>query len=224
MNTHVNYLLDRVIELETKVVALEEENEIYEGILKEIEEKGLLNKCMESVVDIDNCIKDFPTHACCGPQFLVPCNTPSSSFSDRGFAMRNKQEMMQNKKRSCDLNDIACLGSYLNESMSKLNEIDESSKTKVYISGKISGLDIADVKKKFEMASFFLSQTGFEPVSPFDNGLPAGLKWEDYMMADLAMLKECDAIFMLRDWKDSVGAKIERKFAKKMGLEIYYEG
>lgn len=180
MNTHVSYLLDRVMEIETKVVALEEENEVYEEILKEMEEKGLVSKCAVGVVDeIETCMKDLTPHACCDPHFLVPCNTVS---------------------------DKPC-----------------SSKKKCYISGKISGLDIEEVRIKFNAAKTRLDTRVFEPVSPFDNGLPAGLKWEDYMMADLAMLKECDAILMLKDWKDSVGAKIERKFAKKMGLEIYYE-
>ena len=33
----------------------------------------------------------------------------------------------------------------------------------------------------------------------------------------------CTAIFMLDNWKDSKGAKIELDLAKKLGLKVYYE-
>ena len=39
----------------------------------------------------------------------------------------------------------------------------------------------------------------------------------------LKELESCDAIFMLRDWKESNGATIEHEKAKEWGLKIIYQ-
>jgi len=46
---------------------------------------------------------------------------------------------------------------------------------------------------------------------------------ELWLKGDLELLRRCDAIYMLRDWIHSEGAKAEHKLAKELGLEIYYE-
>lgn len=48
--------------------------------------------------------------------------------------------------------------------------------------------------------------------------------YEEYLADDIKELANgCTAIFMLDNWKDSKGAKIELDLAKKLGLKIYYE-
>lgn len=37
------------------------------------------------------------------------------------------------------------------------------------------------------------------------------------------ILNQCDAIFMLPDWKDSKGACVEHETAIKMNIPIFYE-
>lgn len=45
---------------------------------------------------------------------------------------------------------------------------------KVYISGKISGLPLLEVKEKFANAADLLDSLGLQPVNPLDNGLQEG--------------------------------------------------
>lgn len=40
----------------------------------------------------------------------------------------------------------------------------------------------------------------------------------------MEILSRCDAIYMLRGYKYSKGSKAELREAKRLGLEIYYEG
>jgi len=47
--------------------------------------------------------------------------------------------------------------------------------------------------------------------------------FEGWLERDLEILSRCDAIFMLKGWKQSRGAKREYARAKELGLEIMYE-
>ncbi len=93
----------------------------------------------------------------------------------------------------------------------------------IYISGKISGLPIDEVKAKFKLASEYILESGHLPSSPLNNGLDETCSWEKHMKADIAMLMQADAIFMLSDWKKSKGATIEHNLAKELGMEIIYQ-
>ena len=95
---------------------------------------------------------------------------------------------------------------------------------KIYISGKITGLNQTDVEKKFETQEFFLQSKGYVVVNPlkicpFDKKK----KWHDYMIKDIEELLRCDAIFMLKDWGQSKGARIEYEIAKELELKIFFE-
>ena len=94
---------------------------------------------------------------------------------------------------------------------------------RVYISGKISGLDIKVAVSLFEKMENKLSAYGHIPVNPCKI-LPYDPKhqWEDYMIEDIRALFACDAIVMLDNWHLSKGAKIEHAIAQQMGLDIYY--
>lgn len=93
---------------------------------------------------------------------------------------------------------------------------------KVFISGKISGLNYEDAKQRFDNASKFLESKGFEVVSPINDETRYEC-WCVQMMRTLSLLLGCDAIFMLKEWEESDGAYIEFTFAKKRGLIIMYE-
>ena len=92
---------------------------------------------------------------------------------------------------------------------------------KIYISGKIT--DNANYKADFEAAELALKIAGFQPVNPAEEQLPDGATWADYMRHDIKLLCDCDAIYMLRGWRESAGAKIEHKLARELGIEIIYE-
>lgn len=89
---------------------------------------------------------------------------------------------------------------------------------KIYISGKIT--NNANYKADFEAAENELKIAGFQPVNPAKEHLPDGATWADYMRHDIKLLCDCDAIYMLKGWQESAGAKIEHKLARDLGLEI----
>lgn len=96
---------------------------------------------------------------------------------------------------------------------------------KIYISGKISGLPFTEVVDKFGFHQRLLKIKGYEPVnplvvSPFDSKK----QWSDYMVDDIAALIKCDAIYMLKDWGQSRGARVEYLIAKELGLKVFFDG
>jgi hypothetical protein len=47
--------------------------------------------------------------------------------------------------------------------------------------------------------------------------------YEQFLHIDYALIDCCDCIYMLKDWKDSNGARLELNYAKCKGKEILYE-
>ena len=90
---------------------------------------------------------------------------------------------------------------------------------KVYLSGKITG--DTGYRQKFEVVQNELTSYGYVVFNPAV--LPDGFEYEDYMSLDLLILSRCDAIYLLRDWKNSPGAKRELEEAKRLGLQILNE-
>ena len=94
---------------------------------------------------------------------------------------------------------------------------------KIYISGKISGTDLTETRKRFAAAANATKRLGYEPVNPLENGLSEHDSWEAHMLKDIADLLHCNAIYMLQGWKDSKGARIEHYIATEIGMPIMYE-
>jgi len=95
---------------------------------------------------------------------------------------------------------------------------------KIYISGKITGLDYTEADSLFAAAQNKLKEMGWETVNPIH--IPTGVEepqWDDYMVSDIRELFKCKAIYMLKNWKTSRGARIEHYIAKEIGLLIAYE-
>lgn len=103
---------------------------------------------------------------------------------------------------------------------------------KIYLSGKISGLDEVEVKMKFRMAEKLLHRAGIETVNPYEIGLPdearwlaEGLddkeRWTRHMERDLDLLRGSSGIYMLDNWWYSTGAIIEIKEALACGLPVF---
>lgn len=93
---------------------------------------------------------------------------------------------------------------------------------KIYISGKISGIE-ADAENIFRQAAIHLTSKGFNVVNPMTIKHDHDLSWLNYMKTDIIALMECDSIYMLSNWTDSNGAEIERRLAKNLGMEIIYQ-
>ena len=94
---------------------------------------------------------------------------------------------------------------------------------KIYISGKISGTNLTETRKRFAAAAKAMKRLGYEPVNPLDNGLSEQDTWEVHIIKDIATLLQCKAIYMLQDWQDSKGARIEYYIATEIGMPIMYE-
>lgn len=94
---------------------------------------------------------------------------------------------------------------------------------KIYISGKISGTDLTETRKRFAAVAKATKRLGYEPINPFENGLSEHDSWEAHMLKDIADLLQCKAIYMLQGWEDSKGARIEHYIATKIGMPIMYE-
>lgn len=101
----------------------------------------------------------------------------------------------------------------------------------IYISGKISG--DPKFKEKFKNAFYFILENkeklfpdhtnNFSLFNPANVDLPENSTWEDYMRYDIKILTDCNAIYMLKDWQESEGAKLEHQIAKKLKMKIIYE-
>lgn len=94
---------------------------------------------------------------------------------------------------------------------------------RIYISGKISGLNPEDVRAKFASAEKRLRALGYETVNPLDNGLDATEPWASHMAMDISLLLSCGSIYMLSDWPQSRGAQVEYYLAHVQGKAIMYE-
>ena len=70
------------------------------------------------------------------------------------------------------------------------------------------------------MAERELAEMGFAPVNPFENGVPDEAHWRVHMRADIALLVQCDLIYMLRGWELSKGAKLEHDVATSCGIKV----
>ncbi len=93
---------------------------------------------------------------------------------------------------------------------------------RVYISGKITGMDTNLAKYKFANAANRLKEIGTEPINPM------ALKhdteqWKELMAADIMELLTCNAILLLDNWHDSNGARIEYAIARERGLLVFFE-
>ena len=98
---------------------------------------------------------------------------------------------------------------------------------RIYISGKITGLEKEVYSRHFERAEIFYKTGGFDVINPVKIGEVVlknnpKAKWEDFMKEDLKALRTCTHIVLLEGWEESKGAKMEKAEAEKMGLEIMY--
>lgn len=93
----------------------------------------------------------------------------------------------------------------------------------IYISGKITGTD--DYLQRFERAEKHLNNMNITDVinpAKVNSYLPE-LSYSQYIKMSLCMLEMCDTIYMLKNWENSVGAKLEWEFAKANNYKIMYE-
>jgi len=91
---------------------------------------------------------------------------------------------------------------------------------KVYISGKISGLDIELAKQSFQEAENKMLELGYEVINPLKLPDNHDKSWESYMRVCITYLTKCDAIYMLEGWENSKGANLEYYLAYELKIKV----
>lgn len=94
---------------------------------------------------------------------------------------------------------------------------------KCYIAGKVTGLDEKVYKLHFRKAEIAVSVLGYEPVNPIELPHDHDLSWLSYMREAMIEMLKCDAIYVLPNWEDSRGARIEVNLAKELGIPVIFE-
>jgi hypothetical protein len=111
----------------------------------------------------------------------------------------------------------------------------------IYVAGPMRGKRFFNFPA-FDEAKAILESKGFTVISPADLDRSIGFDpetfggdydWNDLNKCefslmdaidrDVAALKKCDAIYMLRGWQLSKGANAEKALAEWMGLEVVYQ-
>lgn len=118
------------------------------------------------------------------------------------------------------------------EQVTEKPKIPTSDGTKIiYVAGKYRGKTDYEKTENIWHAvrvSVRLWELGWVAICPHANTAHfdcySNLPPQTYLNGDLEILKRCDAIFMLKGFRQSIGAMEEYKLAQKLNLEIFYEG
>lgn len=94
---------------------------------------------------------------------------------------------------------------------------------RVYISGPIT--KDKDFLSKFKTAEERLKAEGHEVINPAKIGvmLPKSFEHKDYMDIDFALLQKCDAVYLLKGWRASIGSVNEVNYARQREMKIIHE-
>lgn len=101
---------------------------------------------------------------------------------------------------------------------------ESSMKQRIYISGKITGLDHDEAFAAFENAEKFVEALGYDAVNPMKLvAQRPGNEWIDRMVEHSRILNQCDGIFMMSNWQDSDVAKLQMAFCIVRKKKIMYD-
>lgn len=106
------------------------------------------------------------------------------------------------------------------ESMKK--RLENSKRNKIYISGKISGIENYAIHL-FGKAEKEIECMNFEIVNPMKLPDNHDKTWRSYMNVCIRALVECDTIYMLTNYQDSRGAQVELKLALALGINVIFQ-
>ena len=102
---------------------------------------------------------------------------------------------------------------------------------KVYISGPVSSIGLEEARRRFGKAETDLQKQGYRTCNPMKMKFPVWLALHCGQFGYIACLLlqllwmwwTCSCIYLLTDWHTSDGARLERSFARCIGLTALYE-
>ena len=79
--------------------------------------------------------------------------------------------------------------------------------------------------QKARDASLWLWQQGWSVITPHMNTARLGGSCPDntWLLGYLEIMRRCDAIYMLDNWQESVGARAELEEAERLAMEIIFQ-
>jgi hypothetical protein len=98
----------------------------------------------------------------------------------------------------------------------------------IFVSGAYRAKDKIGVSKNIKLAreaSKKLWQQGYAVICPHMNTAHFdGICPDDYFLdGDIEMMIRCDAVYLLKNWEESEGAREEHNIALSRGMEIIYQ-
>jgi len=90
-------------------------------------------------------------------------------------------------------------------------------KKNIYICGKVTG--DPNYREKFLKEDDRLFSLGYEPVDP-TACISSKESWSKAMKLAIRMMLLCDGVSLLPDWRKSKGAKIEKRLARELGMDV----
>ena len=102
---------------------------------------------------------------------------------------------------------------------------------KIYISGPVSSIGLEEARRRFGKAEADLQKQGYRTCNPMKMRFPVWLALHCGQFGYVACLLlqllwmwwTCSCIYLLTDWHTSDGARLERSFARCLGLTALYE-
>ena len=102
---------------------------------------------------------------------------------------------------------------------------------KIYISGPVSSIGLDEARRRFGKAEADLQKQGYRTCCPMKMRFPVWLALHCGQFGYVACLLlqllwmwwTCSCIYLLTDWHTSDGARLERSFARCLGLTALYE-
>ena len=89
----------------------------------------------------------------------------------------------------------------------------------VYIAGKVSGIEI-EARVLFKRAEIELLIQGHDVINQMELEHDHDKTWQSYMRECISAMMKADALYLLPNWRESKGARIEVQLAHNLGIKI----